>query len=295
MLSEHHITGSFGVASFPVHGLSVEDIIRIADAGMYVSKHAGGDRVSTAEEFAEGETAALQRQLISSYVEGFLQREHTGPEQLEELLTTLKKLCGGENCAVDVLRDAIETLAQTAEMRETDTSGHGELASRSCEMIARTLGLPPQDIADLTFAARVHDVGKIFVPERILNKTSPLTEEEFYLLKMHARVGGEILGTLPGSHLLREAVEHHHEACDGSGYPEGLRGEQIPLWARILGIADAYANLTSERTWGPAKSSEQALAELEKLSGIRYDGMLVRILVRELKSEKGSSVLGKRQ
>src|SRR5206468_7461354 len=79
MLSEHEITGSFGVASFPVHGFSVEDLIRVADAGMYVSKHAGGDRVSTAEEFNEGEGAALQRQQISGFIDGFLQREHAGP------------------------------------------------------------------------------------------------------------------------------------------------------------------------------------------------------------------------
>ena len=82
MLQEHRITGSFGVASFPVHGFSAEDIVRVADAGMYISKHAGGDRVSTAEEFAESETTAMQRQLITGYIEGFLQREHTGPRSV---------------------------------------------------------------------------------------------------------------------------------------------------------------------------------------------------------------------
>ena len=87
MMSEHQITGSFGVASFPVHGYSAEDIIRQADAGMYVSKHAGGDRVSVAEEFSEGEASAVRRQLISGYIEGFLQREHTGPEHLDELVS----------------------------------------------------------------------------------------------------------------------------------------------------------------------------------------------------------------
>src|SRR5207247_5759800 len=96
MLQEQHITGSFGVGSFPVHGFSVEDIIRVADGGMYVSKHKGGHRGSSAGDFADGETAAVQRQLISGYIEGFLQREHTGPEHLEELLTTLKKMCGDD-------------------------------------------------------------------------------------------------------------------------------------------------------------------------------------------------------
>ena len=293
MLQEEHITGSFGVGSFPVHGFSVEDIIRVADAGMYVSKHAGGDRVSTAEEFAEGETAAVQRQLISGYIEGFLQREHTGPEHLEELLTTLSKMCGDdEGRNFMVLREAIETLTRAAESRELNSSGHGEMVAHYCEVIARSLRLSLEDVADLAYAARVHDVGKIFVPERTLNKSGPLTDDEFYILKMHSRVGAEILATIPGSENIQKAVEHHHEAFDGNGYPARLRGEQIPLWARILAIADAYVNMTTERSFAAAKTSEQALNELEKLSGTRYDGMLVRILLRELKAERASSSLG---
>ena len=133
------------------------------------------------------------------------------------------------------------------------------------EIIARSLGLPPEEIGDLVFAARVHDVGKLFVPERILNKPGPLTEGEFYVLKMHAEVGGEILATLPEGKHLREAVQHHHESFDGGGYPNGLRGEKIPQWARIMAITDAYVNMTSERSFAAAKTSEQALAELEKI------------------------------
>ncbi len=288
-LSEHHITGSFGVGSFPVHGFSMEDIVRVADKGMYVSKHAGGDQVSTAGELSEGETAAVRRRLISGYIEGFLQREHTGPEHLEELISTLKKMVGDGDHNTVVLRDAIETLTGAAESREQNSSGHGEMVARYSEIVARSLGLPPEEVGDLSFAARVHDVGKIFVPERILNKPGPLTEDEHYLLKWHARVGGEILATLPEGKKLQEAVHHHHESFDGGGYPDGLRGEKIPLWARIMAITDAYVNMTSERSYAAAKTSEEALAELEKMSGTRYDGMLVRILLRALKGERASS------
>jgi diguanylate cyclase (GGDEF)-like protein len=291
-LQERQISGSFGVASFPAHGFSVEDIIRAADAGMYVSKHAGGNRVSTTEEFGEGGSGTVQRQLVSGFIEGFLQREHTGPEHLDELLATLKKLSSDGEDRTAFLRDAIELLTHATELREMNSSGHGEMAGRYCEVLARALGLPPQEVEDLTYAARVHDVGKFFVPERILNKSGPLTEDEYYLMKLHAHVGAEILGTLPESEKLQKAVEHHHEASDGSGYPAGLRGEQIPLWARIIAIADAYVNMTTERSFAPAKSSEQALAELGRLSGIRYDGMLVRLLMRELRAEQTSSSLG---
>ncbi len=296
MLQEHLITGSFGVASFPVHGFTAEEIIRIADAGMYVSKHAGGDRVSTSDESADSESGALPRQLISRYIEGFLQREHAGPEHLDELLTTLKKLSGGDAGAdeesIQVLREAIEALTRAAELREVNGAGHGELVVRYSELLARALGMSPEDIDDLAYAARVHDVGKIFVPERVLNKDGPLTDEEFYLVRMHAHVGAEIVATLPASESLQKAVEHHHESIDGGGYPGALRGEQIPLWARVLAIADAYVNMTTERSFAPAKSSREALAELERLSGIRYDGMLVRILLRELKAERASSSFG---
>ena len=163
MLDEHKITGSFGVASYPVHGRSAEEIIRVADVGMYVSKHAGGDRVSIAEEFSEDESCAMQRQLISGYIEGFLHREHTGPEDLEELLNSLRRFAGDEEeTNFELLRESIESLAHAAEARELNASGHGELVARYSEVLARALGLSPEEIADLMYVARVHDVGKIF-------------------------------------------------------------------------------------------------------------------------------------
>jgi diguanylate cyclase (GGDEF)-like protein len=291
MLAEHHITGSFGVASFPAHGFSAEDIIRVADAGMYAAKHAGGDRVSMAEEFGDGENVAAQRQQISTYIEGFLQREQTGPEDLEELASTLRRLCGDkEECNVQVLKESIEALARAAESREFHAAGQGDMVGRYAELIGRALALPPDEIVELAYAARVHDVGKIFVPERIVTKAGPLTEEEYAQMKTHARVGAEIVGTIPGSVMLQKAVEHHHEAFDGTGYPNGLRGEEIPLWARILGLADAFVNMTTERAFAPAKTTEQALAEIEKMSGTRYDGMLVRVLLRQLKTGKTPSL-----
>ena len=293
MLSEHSITGSFGVASFPMHGFSIEDIIRVADAGMYVSKRSGGNLVSTAQEFVEGQDFARQRQQISAYIEGFLQRERNGPEQVEELTITLYKLCGGdETCNVPLLKEAIESLSRAAESRELQTSGHGDLVARYSEVMARALGLSPEQTADLVYAARIHDVGKIFVPEYILNKSGPLGEDEFFQLRMHAHVGAEIVGVVPHSGMMREAIEHHHQRFDGSGYPDGLRGEEIPLWARIIGLADAYANMVTEQSFSAARTPEQALDELAKMSGTRFDGMLVRILLRGLKSERTSSSSG---
>ncbi len=291
MLAEHQITGSFGVASYPGHGFSAEDIIRVADAGMYAAKKGGGNRVAVAELFGESESLAAQRQQISNYIEGFLQRENTGPQDLDDLVSTLRRLCDGEaECNVQVLKEAIEALARAAEAREFHASGHGELVGRYAELIGRALALPADEIAELAYAGRVHDVGKIFVPERIVRKTGSLTDEEYALMKTHASTGAEIVSAIPGSVLLQKAVEHHHEAFDGSGYPNGLRGEEIPLWARIVGLADAFVNMTTDRSFAPAKTPEQAIAEIEKMSGTRYDGMLVRVLMRQLKTGKAPSL-----
>jgi diguanylate cyclase (GGDEF)-like protein len=289
MLEEHHITGSFGVASFPLHGFAMEDLIRVADEGMYVSKHAGGNQVSTSNAFGEG--PAVQSQLVSGYIEGFLQREHNGPEHLEELVTTLRKLCGRQdrnegNANQRAMKEAIEALSRAAELRERYTPGHGEQCGHYAGIIARGLNLSAQEVEDITLAGRVHDVGKLFIPERILNKAGALTEDEFAVIKTHPQIGADVLRAIPEIERLAEAVESHHEAFDGSGYPLGLKGEVIPLYGRILAVADAYTNMTSDRSFAVAKTDEQALAELHKLSGTRFDGMIVRVFARLLKMER---------
>ena len=293
MLEEHHITGSFGVASFPVHGFAVEDLIRVADAGMYVAKKTGGNHVATAEPFADREGSTVHQQLVSGYVEGFLQRENNGPEHLEELVDTLHKLCGGEN-EVDThaLKGAIEALSRAAELREINAAGHGEQCAHFAGLIAKGLNLPPEEVEDVRFAARVHDVGKLFVSERILNKTGAFSEEEFSVMKSHAQWGAEVVRAIPDCRSIEQAVGAHHEAFDGSGYPFGLCGESIPLWGRIVAVADAYVNMTSDRSFAPSRTHEQAIIELEKLSGTRFDGMIVRLFARQLKSEKASSLGG---
>jgi diguanylate cyclase (GGDEF)-like protein len=290
-LEEHHITGSFGVASFPVHGFSIEDLIRVADAGMYVAKKAGGNQVSTSDAFGEG--SASQRQLVSGYIEGFLQRDHNGPEHLAELVNTLRKLSGRETDADQrAMKEAVEALSRAAELREHNATGHSEQCGHYAGIIARGLNLPPQDVEEVVFTGRVHDLGKLFVPDRILNKPGPLTEGEFAVIKTHPQVGAEVLRTIPRIEKVAQAVESHHEAFDGSGYPFGLKGENIPLFGRIIAVADAYANMTSERSFAPPKNNEQALGELGKLSGTRFDGMIVRLFVRLLKMEQRATLGG---
>jgi diguanylate cyclase (GGDEF)-like protein len=288
MLNERHISGSFGVASFPVHGATAEEIIRVADAGMYVAKHDGGNRVATVEDFADGGTS--HRQLVSAFIEGFLHREHTGPELIDELVQILKKLAGSAKIedADEALCEAVLLLSRAGEAREMHAAGHGEAVARSAETIGRALDLTQEELKDLVFAARVHDVGKILIPERILNKNAPLTADEYYLLKMHATLGAQIVGVIPAGARMEQYVRHHHERFDGSGYPEALGGEQIPLGARIIAVAEVYSNMTTERPYAPALTRQEAFKILEEASGTQLDGMLVRTLIRELRGERAA-------
>ncbi|MGA9639993.1 MAG: diguanylate cyclase [Terriglobales bacterium] len=289
MLEEHRITGSFGVASFPVHAFAIEDLIRMADAGMYIAKHAGGNQVAASEPFREGSN--VQRQLLSSYLEGFLHRGHNGPEHLEELVGTLRKLCSDtEEGKTAGLREALEILAQAAELRDPNSSGHNEKSRHYAEIIARGLNLSEDEVADAAFAAFIHDVGKLFIDPALLSRSGPLSDEQFAIVKTHPQLAVEILRAIPKIDRVAEAVLSHHEAFDGSGYPFGLRGESIPLLGRILAVADTYVNMLSERSFAPAKTHEEAITELEKLSGTRFDGMIVRLFARLMKHERSSTL-----
>jgi len=289
MLSQMKITGSFGVATYPLHGSQVEDILRVADAGMYISKKEGGDRVSMAEEFVDSQHLLEQRELVTAYVDGFLRRENPGPEAADELVGTLKKLGSAVGQAGDCqgLMQALRTLTRAAETREY-SAGHGDAVARFAEAIGHELQLSEEEMTDLVFAARVHDVGKIIIPERILNKPGPLSDDEFALMKKHVLVGAQIVDAIPGRERTRQMVLHHHERFDGSGYPSGQRGEEIPLGSRIISVAEAYVDMTTERAYAAVKTQEEAIAELEAMSGVQFDGMLVRILIRQLRGEKVS-------
>ena len=286
-LNERQITASFGVAAFPLHGATAEDVLRVADMGMYTSKRNGGNRVSTPEDFGEGESLVSQKQLVTAYVEGFLQRQETGPENIDELVATLLRLSDvirdGSNA--EALMEAVRTLTLAAEAREVASAGHGETVAKYAEDVGRELGLPADELADLIRAARVHDVGKILVPEGVLNRPEKLNEDEYRLVKLHASLGARIVETVPGYIRVANLVRHHHERFDGTGYPGQLRGEEIPLGSRIIAVAETFAHMTVERSYAPRRTPSQALAELENMSGTQFDGMVVRMFLRQMKGK----------
>ena len=284
MLNERHVTGSFGVASFPMHGATIEEIIRVADAGMYVSKHAGGNRVSTAEIASDSEQNNERRQTLMNYIEGFGHREQLEEHDAEEFVTTVKRFAEDlpKEQVAELLIEGLRGLARAAEIREHDTASHGEDVALYAEILGRRCKMSDQDIEELRLASLLHDVGKIFVPSGILGTANMLTTGEFAIVAQHSVIGGRLVGTIPGTRHLQDWIRHHHERIDGSGYPDQLMGETIPIGARILGLADAFVVMTSERHSSSAKSPAEALRELEK-SGHLYDERLVRYLAEHVR------------
>ncbi|HYN06739.1 MAG TPA: HD domain-containing phosphohydrolase [Vicinamibacterales bacterium] len=156
----------------------------------------------------------------------------------------------------------LKTLALMIEARDAYTQGHCERLARYATTLGEQLGLPQDDLIALTKGGYFHDIGKIAIPDAILLKPGPLTPEEFERMKEHPVIGERLCGDLRALHYVRPIVRHHHEHLDGSGYPDRLRADEVPLLAQIIGIVDVYDAITTDRPYRSARTPETAFAAL---------------------------------
>ena len=177
---------------------------------------------------------------------------------------------------------AILALATALDARDPYTAGHSERVSVLSMAIGRALGLSADDIEVIRLGALLHDIGKIGVPDDILQKAGPLTPEEYDAIKQHPTNGARILRSVPFLARHLPIVELHHERPDGRGYPYGLRGDDIPLIARVVHVADAYDAITSARAYRSRRSSGEALRELWRGSGTEFHTEIVGALAMAL-------------
>ncbi|MDN3026644.1 HD-GYP domain-containing protein [Streptomyces sp. S.PB5] len=176
----------------------------------------------------------------------------------------------------------IRALVQAVDIKDGYTRGHSERVGQASMMIARELGMDEGRIEVLRFAGILHDVGKLGVPTRLLRKDGPLTPEERRVIELHPEYGHEMVRGISFLGEARAAVLHHHERLDGSGYPYGLVGSQIPESARVVAVADAFDAMTSTRSYRRARPVSAALEELERCAGSQFDPRMVTALVRAL-------------
>ena len=178
--------------------------------------------------------------------------------------------------------EILERLALAAEYRDDATGEHTRRVGRECAALAEALGLPSDQVEDIRRAALLHDVGKIAVPDSILLKQGSLAADETKKMREHTTVGASILSgsRFPMMRIAEEIALHHHECWDGSGYPDGLKGDQIPLVARIASVVDVFDSLTHKRVYKRAWTTEEALDEIERLAGSKFDPVVAEVFLR---------------
>jgi diguanylate cyclase (GGDEF)-like protein/PAS domain S-box-containing protein len=243
------LTVSVGLAFYPSSARTCADLVRRADAALYEAKRTARNRVEV---------------------------YYSALEELREALA-------GERGA---LITTVKSLLAVINARDRYTFHHSEQVVRYSTWLARGLGLDGERLRELRVAALVHDLGKIHVDPAVLNKPGPLTAAEWEQMRQHPVHGANILRPVRSLGPVIPAVLHHHERWDGKGYPDGLAGEQIPLPARIIAVADAFDAMTTDRPYRPALTEEAAARELERGAGSQFDPSLVRVFL-EVLAERG--------
>ncbi|MBE0431016.1 MAG: diguanylate cyclase, partial [Dehalococcoidia bacterium] len=237
------VTCSIGVAGYPSDGAIPGEIVTVADTALYYAKNTGQNRVY------------LSSKILAE----------SGPNE-------------GTHARHNGL-STVYALASTVEARDPCTYGHSRKVNTFAVALAEAIGLTPDQIFRVSTAALLHDVGKIGVADKVLNKKGKLNAEEWQAIKTHPRLGATIIGNIPDLVTCVNVVLHHHERWDGAGYPEGLKGEEIPIEARILSVADAFEAMTSVRPYRPALCHEKAIEQLRQGAGSQFDPELVEAFI----------------
>lgn len=237
---------------------------------------------------------------IKAVNEGHVFRFLTKPHPPEDLAQAVREglryyqLIAGERelKALKKWREIIEAMVAAfvtlVETRDPYTAGHQQKVARLSSKIAEEMGLPKDQAEAIRLAATIHDIGKMYVPAEFLNRPGKLTEIELSIIRLHPRVGYDILRPIAFEHPIPEIVWQHHERLDGSGYPQGLAGENILLEARIIAVADVVEAISAHRPYRPSLGLERAFEEIEKNGNVLYDPQACQACLRLFREKRFS-------
>ena len=265
---------SVGVATYPDSAQDQEKLLLLAEQAMFISQakgyKEGMSAIISTEDFNFWDDVA-----VNSFAEIISKRHFESGINFEDEL--VKKINNVEILNHNNLMEMVTSLAGAIDAKDPYTKGHSTSVSRYSEALARAINMPEHDVERIKIGAMLHDIGKIGIPESVLKKPGKLTDEEWEIMKQHPTIGAEKV--LAPNDALREfipIVKHHHERLDGKGYPDNLKGEEIPLEARIVSVADAYHALVSDRPYRKGMPIEKACAILQEGADIQWDRDLVR-------------------
>ena len=268
---------SVGVATYPDCAQDQEKLLLLAEQAMYISQakgyKEGMSAIISTEDFNFWDDVA-----VNSFAEILAKRHFENGINFEDEL--VKKINNVDILNHNNLMEMVTSLAGAIDAKDPYTKGHSTSVSRYSEALARAINLPEADVERIKIGAMLHDIGKIGIPESVLKKPGKLTDEEWSIMKQHPTIGAEKV--LAPNEALREfipIVKHHHERLDGKGYPDNLQGENIPLEARIVSVADAYHALVSDRPYRKGMPIEKACAILQEGAGNQWDSDLVRAFI----------------
>jgi putative nucleotidyltransferase with HDIG domain len=212
--------------------------------------------------------------LMRKTQEAYLRHTQRSAQKLRQAAETIQSQNVSLEQANRLLKErstaAMESLSATVDARDAYTAGHSRRVQQLALAIGRELGLSQAELELLGHAALFHDIGKLAVPDSVLLKPSKLTDEEWALMQRHAEEGAHIINRLGFLNDAVPAIRHHHERFDGQGYPDGIKGEEIPLGARIIHVADAFDSMLTTRVYRPARPAHEALAELHRNAGSQF-------------------------
>ena len=204
-------------------------------------------------------------------------------QQVEDRTKELKE---EKNNSEKLLIELTQALATTIDAKDKYTSGHSRRVAEYSKMLAAALGKDEKTQQDIYLFALLHDIGKIGIPDGIINKREKLTEEEYAEIRKHPQIGYEILKSITILPNLKSGVRWHHERLDGKGYPDGLKGDEIPEYARIISVADSYDAMTSNRSYRDSLPQDVVRAEIKKNSGIQFDPKVAEKMLEIIDNDK---------
>jgi len=269
------ITGSLGVACFPDDADSQQNLLDLADKSLYLSKRLGRDQVHTAADLMF-EPEIVEEKSSEDIARDVRDGPFTPPVISEEARQH-------EELVPEVV-DMVKSLAASLYAKSEYNKQHHLEVARMSELLAKVMGLSAQQVEQIRVAGLLHDVGVLQLPQELLHKEGRLTKEERDVVNQHATLGAQMLRPVRALKDICEILENHHERWDGTGYPKGLKGEDIPLPARIVAIVDSYHAMISERPYRPAMTHEEALKVLKDGAGKQWDPFLIEIFSAVMKS-----------